>query len=81
MTTTTTPGDPTQGARPPGNPTPQCLFQADDKCCHPEDEIFSVLCTASLKLVEFEEALDRLFTQSALQQRQHLRQQTVHPVT
>jgi hypothetical protein len=67
MTTTTTPGDPTrgtQGAPPLGNPTPWCLFPADAKCGHPEDEIFSVLCTASIKSVEFEEALDWLFTQS-----------------
>jgi hypothetical protein len=44
---TTTPGAPdTQGARPPGNPTPRFLFPTEAKRGDLEDEIFSVLCTA-----------------------------------
>ena len=71
----TTPGAPaTPGGRPPDRvPTPQCLFRTDIKtgtAVAPadsvggsiQDQIFSVLCSAPLKSVEFEEALDRLFT-------------------
>ena len=59
----TTPGAPdTQGARPPGNPTLRCLLPTAAKCGDLEDELFSVLCIALLQSVEFEEALDRLFS-------------------
>ena len=71
----TTPGAPaTPGGRPPDRvPTPQCLFRtdintgtavapADSVGGSIQDQIFSVLCSAPLKSVEFEEALDRLFT-------------------
>ena len=54
-------------------PTPQCLFRTDIKTGTTvvpadsvggsiEDEIFSVLCAAPLQSVEFEEAIDLLFT-------------------
>ena len=71
----TTPGAPaTPGGRPPDRvPTPQCLFRADIKTGTAvalagsvggsiEDGIFAVLWGAPLKSVQFEEALDRLFT-------------------
>ena len=54
-------------------PTPQCLFRtdittgtavapADSVGGSIQDQIFSVLCSATLKSVELEEALDLLFT-------------------
>ena len=71
----TTPGAPaTPGGQPSDlPPTPQCLFRTDIKTGTAvvpadsvggsiEDEIVSVLCTAPLQSVEFEEAIDRLFT-------------------
>ena len=71
----TTPGAPaTPGGRPTDRvPTQQCVFRtdinpgtavapADSVGGSIQDQIFSVLCSATLKSVEFEEALDRVFT-------------------
>ena len=71
---TTTGASATPGGRPPDRvPMQQCLFRADintGTAFAPadfvggsiQDQIFSVLCSAPLKSVEFEEAIDRLFT-------------------
>jgi hypothetical protein len=53
-----------QGARPPGNPTPRCLFPPEDVKRGP-DLVDNESILAALGTDEFDELLDRLFDEGS----------------